>query len=126
PPADQNSPPACGQALLARVGDPGAQLLLVLADLAGRIALGEFGRLEDLAHLDFSSAVEGRALEPLDGLGLRLALPEPEPGDQLFRLGERPIDDRALLAFETNSRAVLARVQPLARQHHAGLDQLLV
>src|SRR2546425_9391172 len=36
-------------------------------------------------------------LDPLDGFLLRVHLPQPEPGDQLFRLGERAVDHGALV-----------------------------
>src|SRR6266481_1370879 len=112
-------------ALLARFDDR-PQLRFLPPDLSGGVALRELGRLEHLPDLHLGAAVEGRALQPLDRLFLRLALPEPEAGDQLLRLGKGPVGDSALLAVEAHPRAVLAGVQALARQHHAGLDQLLV
>ena len=71
-------------------------------------------------------AVEGGALDPLDRLVLRLHLDQPEAGDQLLRLGERPVDDGPLAAGELDTRALRARVEPFAGEHHAGLHQLLV
>ena len=98
--APRRAPPRCtsrpplreGEALLARL-DGLAQLVLPAPDLAGRVALGELGRLEDLTDLHLGAAVERRPLEPLDGLFLRLHLPEPEAGDQLLGLGEGAVDD---------------------------------
>ena len=70
------------------------------------------------------------------GLGQRLThsiassidfdLPDPEAGDQLLGLGERPVDHGALGAVEHDARALRARVQPFAGQHDAGLHELLV
>src|SRR2546426_6475827 len=68
-----------------------AQALLSLPHL-GRERRTEVVRLEDLANLDLEAVLEGRTLEPLDGLFLGLHLPDPEAGDQLLRLGERSVD----------------------------------
>src|SRR5439155_104343 len=88
----------------------------------------EIFRLEHLADLDLALPFHGvgAALDPLDRLFLGLHLDQPEPGDQLLGLGERPVDDGALGARELDARALGARLQPLAREHHAGLDQLFV
>src|SRR5439155_24907906 len=82
-------------------------LLLLLLNLAPQpvFLLAQFGRelgaevrrLEHLADLDLG-VLERGALEPLDRLLLRLALPQPEAGDQFLRLGERAVDDRPLPA----------------------------
>src|SRR2546422_538868 len=66
------------------------------------------------------------ALDPLDRLFLRLALPDPVAGDQLLRLGERSVDDGALAAREPDAGPLRARMQAVAGQHDPGLDQLLV
>src|SRR5262249_42848481 len=84
--------------------------LLVLLDLGlqplflfpefGRELGPEFLNFEHLADLDLGLRA-GRvraALHPVDGLLLRLALPQPEPGDQLLGLGERPVDHDPLVA----------------------------
>src|SRR5688572_27326178 len=56
---------------------------------------------------DFDLGVlERGALEPFDRLFQGLHLPDPEAGDQLLRLGERPIDDRRLLSRELHPGAV--------------------
>ena len=80
----------------------------------------------ELAQLELDAAVERRALEPLERLLARRALPDPEAGDQLLGLGERAVDDGALPALEAHARALGARVQAVAGEHHAGLDELLV
>src|SRR6185503_5057110 len=46
--------------------------------------------------------------------------------DELLGLGERAVGDRALAALEADLGALGARVQALAGQHDAGLDELLV
>src|SRR5438445_2584815 len=101
------------------------ELLLLLADLAAGIAGREVRRLEDLADLHLG-ILEGGALEPLDRLLLRLHLPEPEAGDQLLRLSERPVDHGPLASGETDASALRARLQPLAGEHHPRLHQLVV
>src|SRR2546425_6406291 len=78
--------------------------------------------LEDLPNLDLA-LLEGSALEPFDRLGLRRHLPDPEAGDEFLRLGERPVDHRPLVSREPHARALRARLEPLAREHHAGFLQ---
>src|SRR3954471_3995474 len=104
-----------------------AQARLLLAQLGGEL-LAEVLGLEDLADLDLRLGLHrvGAALDPLDRLFERLDLDDPEARDELLRLGERAVDDAALVGAEAHARALRARVQALARQHHAGLDQLLV
>src|SRR5438552_7660572 len=108
-------------------GDLRAQALLLLPQL-GRELGAEVLRLEHLANLDLGILPHriGAALDPFDRLLLRLHLPDPEAGDQLLGLGEGPVDDGALRTREPDARALRARVQPFAREHHAGLHQLLV
>ena len=82
-----------------------------------------------LANLDVSALVRIRvraAAHPLDHLGLRPALQDPEAGDQLLGFGERTVHHRALLAVEGDAGALRAGLQPVAGQHHARLDELLV
>src|SRR5438309_7508345 len=76
-----------------------AQALLLFPEL-GRELGSEVFRLEHLANLDLGLAREGirTALDPFDRLFLRLHLPQPEAGDQLLRLGERPVDHGALVS----------------------------
>src|SRR5688572_4509586 len=104
-------------------------LALLLRPQLGRELGAEVLRLEHLANLDLrlgAGGGVGRALEPLDGLGERLHLDQPEAGDELLGLGEGPVDHRALVAGEPDARALRARVESLAREHHPGLDQLFV
>ena len=58
--------------------------------------LGLLAASVDLAQLDLHAAVERRALEPLERLLARRALPDPVARDELLRLGERTVDDGAL------------------------------
>src|SRR6266498_3562767 len=102
-----------------------ADALLLLPELR-RERLAEVLRLEYLPDLDLGPAVERSALQPLDRLFLRLHLPQPEAGDELLRLGERPVDHGPLASVEPDPHAFRARLEPLAREHHAGLGQLLV
>ena len=48
----------------------------------------------------------GAALHPGDRLIHVLDFPEPEAGDQLAGLGERPVDDRAAGTIERNTLAL--------------------
>src|SRR5690606_31848892 len=106
----------------------GAQLLLLGAQL-GREFLAEVLGLEHRADLDLGLLAGHRiraAPDPLERLLHRLDLPDPEAGDQLLGLGEGPVDDGLLAAAEAHALALAARVQAVAGQHHASLDQLLV
>src|SRR5207244_10447130 len=87
-------------------GELGAQALLLLAQLRRELRAEVFG-LENLADLDLCLGAGhrvGAALDPVDRLLLRLHLPQPEAGDQLLGLGERPVDDAAPLAREAHPR----------------------
>ena len=66
------------------------------------------------------------ALDPLDRLVHRRDLPDPVAGDQLLGLGERAVDHGRCRRRSATRAPLRARVQPLAGQHDAGLDQLLV
>src|SRR5690348_238938 len=102
-----------------------AQALFPFAQFRGEF-LAEILGLEYLPDLHFGAVVERCALQPFDGLFLRLALPQPEAGDQLLGLGEWAVGDGALAAVELHTYAPGTGLQPLAGQHHAGLDQFLV
>ena len=67
----------------------------------GRQLVAEVVGLEDLADLDLGSPSVGRdALDPLDRLVASTSPRDPEAGDQLLGLGERAVDDGALVAGE--------------------------
>src|SRR5882724_8111171 len=89
-------------------------------------------RLENLANLNLALNVRayivgtGTSLDPLDRFFQCFYLPQPETGDQLLRLGERPVDYCRLPPRESDAHALRARVEPFARKHHAGLYQLFV
>src|SRR5207247_9034748 len=101
-----------------------AQALLLFPEL-GRELGPEVFRLEHLANLDLGLAFEREgiraALDPFNRLCLRLHPPQPEAGDQLLCLGERPVDYGALVSQEPDPRALRARLEPLCREPHAGL-----
>ena len=86
---------------IGRPSSVGAVALPLLAQLGCEI-LAEILRFEDLADLDLAVLAMrvGAALDPFDRLLQRLALPEPEAGDQFLRLGERPVDHGPLFAGE--------------------------
>src|SRR5436309_2807396 len=118
--------------LLGSLGSPAAASgRLALLDLGAHalFLLPQFGRelgpevtgLEHRPDLDLGPAVEGRPLEPLDRLVDRLDLPQPVAGDQLLRLGARPVEDRAPAPGEPYALAPGAGVQPVARPLHARL-----
>src|SRR5207244_4443737 len=54
------------------------------------------------------------------------ALPDPVSGDDLLGLGERTVDHGPRAAVEADLGALGGRVQALAGQHHARLDELFV
>src|SRR3712207_3551072 len=112
--------------LLVRL-DLRAEAVLLLAQLGGEL-LAEVLGLEDRAQLEEGLALHRvrAALGPLDGLLHRPDLPQPEPGDELLGLGERAVDGAAVAAGEAHAGALGARRQPLAGQHAARLDELLV
>src|SRR5881296_3681450 len=111
--------------LLLGLGCRRAQPLFVLPEFG--LELGtEVVRFEDLANLDLEAVIERRTLEPLDRLFFGLHLPQPEAGDQLLRLGERPVDHGPLASREPDTRALRARLQPLRREQHAGFRQLFI
>src|SRR6266550_2924096 len=76
-----------------------AQALFLLPQLGSELGT-EIRRLEHLANLDLGIPLErvGAALDPFDRLLQRLHLKHPEAGDQLFGLGEGPVDHGALRA----------------------------
>src|SRR3989454_8365840 len=80
---------------------------------------------EDLTDLE-GPAVIRCPLEPLEGLIDRAHLPQPVSGHKLLGLRERPVDDGALLAVETDTLALRARVEPAGLEHHARFVQLVV
>src|SRR4029077_3739096 len=76
--------------LLSLPGRWRAQPLLLLPEL--RLERGaEVVHLEHLANLHFA-LVERGPLQPFYGFVQRLSLPQPEPGDELLRFGERSVD----------------------------------
>src|SRR5919107_1775405 len=96
-----------------------SSLRLSFGCLAGVIG-DEVRHLDHLADLDLDVADHIReARGPFDGLVLGLHLYDREAGDQLLRLCERPIRDRALAARELEPRAPGARVNPRGREQHA-------
>src|SRR5664280_3679147 len=84
--------------------------------------------IEDLPDLDLGIAFMRvrAALHPLDRLFLRLHLPQPEAGDELLRLRERPVHDGPLRAREAHPRALGAGLQALGGEHDARFHELLV
>src|SRR3989442_171342 len=111
--------------LLLGLGCRRAQPLFVLPEF-GLERGTEVVRLEPLTNLDLEAVIERRPLEPLDRLFFGLHLPQPEAGDQLLRLGERPVDHGPLASREPDTRALRARLQPLRREQHAGFRQLFI
>src|SRR6186713_3332296 len=101
-----------------------AGAVFLFAKLRGEV-LAKVLRLGDLADLDLGP-FEGGALEPLDRLRHRLALPEPEAGHELLGFREGTVDHGLLAALELHARALRAGPEALAREHDARLHKLLV
>src|SRR6185436_19866002 len=108
-------------------GDLGPKAALLLAKLGGELRAKILG-LEDLADFDLGIDTLGirDALRPFDGLLLRRHLNKPESGDELLRLAEWAIDDRALGAGDSDARALRARVKSFAGEENARPHELLV
>src|SRR5262245_13947768 len=122
------APPGTGRRPPRSLSGPGAQALLLLAQLRAERLAEVFG-LEHLPDLDLSPGARHRvraALGPVDRFLLRADLPEPEARDQVLRLRERPLDDGPPVARDAHARALARRLQPLAREENAGLRQLVV
>src|SRR5688500_17573383 len=101
------------------------------ARFAGAGAVAEVLELEEPAHLDLArAAVDGRvgeALGPGERLFARLDVDDGVAGDQLLRLGERPVDEGALAALLVlDAPALVARAPARAVHQDAGLGHLLV
>src|SRR5262249_7174378 len=107
--------------LALRCALPG-KLLLQLARPVDGVAGSEVLELEQLAKLDLSfpsfAMGSGNALGPFDRLFPRLHLDQPVSGDQLLRLGEGPVDHRALSSGELDARPLRARLEPRAIEQH--------
>src|SRR5437764_8137882 len=86
----------------------------------------EVGRLEYLAKFNLGASVERCALQPFNGLFFRFHLPHPVAGNQFLGLGKRPVSYRPLSSRKFHPRALRARVEPLAGEHHPGLAQFFV
>src|SRR5215831_19767250 len=87
-------------------------LLPQSAVMIDRRALAEVYQLEHLADLDLAVLFVGigAAPDPFDRLCERFALQDPVAGDQLLGLRERPVNHRALVAREPDTRPFRARL----------------
>src|SRR5260370_19110188 len=108
--------------LLCRLDAPPGFLL---SEFGGQVRAEVFG-LKPPANFHFVSLSERGALQPLDRLFHRADLPQPEAGDQLLRLGKRPLDHRALSFCKLDALAFRTGLKPFARQHDARLHQILL
>src|SRR6266550_2545282 len=104
--------------------DGRARPLFLLTQL-GRELGAEILGFEDLTDFHFT-VFERDPLRPLEGFRARLHLPNPEPGHQLFGFGERPVAHGSLAARVADPRTLRRGLQPLAGEHDARLDQLVV
>jgi hypothetical protein len=104
-----------------------AQALFGFAKFGREFGAEVFGR-EHLADFDFCFALRGQgaAFDPFDRFLFRRDLQHPEAGHQFLGFRKWPVDDGALAAGEPDASAFGTGVQPLARQHDAGLDQRFV
>src|SRR5580658_1418447 len=115
-------PPPRGSRLALHFG---AEAFFLRAQLR-RELLAEVLGIEDRAEGHLDSAVERRALEPLDRLLHRLHVPDPIARDELLGLRERPVVHRALRPRESYALGFRRRREAIACQHHARLHELLV
>src|SRR5438874_1175725 len=109
-------------------GDLVAQAFFLLPQL-GRELSAEILGLEHLSDFDLRIIARhgiGAALDPFDRFLLRLALPDPETGDEFLGLGERAVNHGSLAAREPDPRPLGTGLQSLARQHDASLDEFLI
>src|SRR5262245_41475714 len=80
-----------------------------LLAMLGRKLRGAVFRFEHLPNLDFRLFPRhgiGAALDPVDCLLQRCALPNPKTGHQLLGFGKRPVNHGALVPRELNPRAL--------------------
>src|SRR5450432_3402989 len=86
------------------------QALFLRPELGHKLGAKILG-LKDLANLDFGFVAGGirAALDPLDRLGERRALPKPIPGNEVLGFGERSVDHRPFWAREFHPRTLRAR-----------------
>src|SRR6266511_2157314 len=105
--------------------DHGPLPLFLLPQL-GRELGAEILGLEDLTDLDFLPVFERNALRPFECFLLRLHLPNPKPGDELFGLRKGAVPHRALAARVRDARTLRARLEALAGEHDARLRQLVI
>src|ERR1700730_10168697 len=128
------------QSILARLGvlDRPAVLLPLgfprshLAKAFDCLARTEVLELEEGTDLAFALSAKAQrgvnlyeALGPLDRLGLRRELEDRIAGDQLLSFREGSIGHDALASGEPDTRALRARLQPVAREEYAGLAPFL-
>src|SRR5262245_23671547 len=101
-----------------------------LAEALDRVARTEVLELKELTDLDLALLAVargvGKALAEGEGLLARLRLDNGVPGDQLLRLGERPVDDRTLVAVVSDAPALGARLQAGGVEERARSGELLV
>src|SRR5262249_7491020 len=72
-------------------------------------------RLEQLANFDFCFCSRGRvgtALHQIDGLLLRLHLPDPEASPEFLGLTKRPVSHTAFAPCTLNAHALASRGEP--------------
>src|SRR4029079_9485263 len=113
--------------LLMSAGDGRASFIFLLAQFRRQRFAKVFG-LENRTDLNFRFLIVrvGATLHPVDRFLQRIDFPKPETRNQLFRLRERSVYHVALLSREPYARRLRSRLQPLARQHDAGLYKLFI
>src|SRR5262245_7031078 len=100
-----------------------------LLAMLGRKLRGEVLRFEHLPNLDFRLFTRhgiGAALDPIDCLLQRFALPNPKTGHQLLGFGKRTVNKGALIPRELNSSNLRTRLQSLSGGHNDGSGTFLV
>src|SRR3954454_18178003 len=88
----------------------------------------QIGHLVQRPDFDFTRSRHGigAALYPGDRLIHVLDFPEPEAGDQLAGLGERPVDDRTAGTIERDTLALRRWREAVGGEQDAGIAKLVI
>src|SRR5262245_13534946 len=99
-----------------------------VAESLDRFALGEILKLEQLADFDLAILMMriGEAAGPFEGLLARFHLDDGVAGDELLRLGERPVDEPAPAALIFDAPACGRGMETIGIEQHPRLGEFLM